>query len=302
MSVWNQALDAAGVREPGLRHDYSAQRQVVARYRRTSYLAARMLLPRPMLPHVIAMTAFMHHGDNLLDSGPQDGRADAWAEWEKRVREALETGESDQPLIHAVVHTVATLPRTRGHIEAYLATASAELEFAGFATDADYAAYVDAYTLPAFMLIAGLLAPEDDDTQFRAACRTYIDGSQRLDFVNDLAEDLREGRFAIPAETLEHFGVAREDLASGEDLPGVRELLRSEIGRARETLTAARPLAELTPPAYRPMVRALIEVELLTAKAAEVKEADLLRAPAGPSAPAALRVLLREYRQARRVR
>ncbi|WP_329536705.1 hypothetical protein OG568_49605 (plasmid) [Streptomyces sp. NBC_01450] len=42
------------------------------------------------------------------------------------------------------------------------------------------------------MVVAALLGPDGHQAAYRAACRTYIDASQRLDFVNDLAEDLRQ--------------------------------------------------------------------------------------------------------------
>jgi phytoene synthase len=151
MSSWNQSLDAAGVR--------------------ASYLAARLLLPKAVLPHVVAATAVMHHGDNLLDTGPKPQRVAAWASWEQEVRKALESGVSDDPLIRTLLHTTAAYPRLREVVEEYLATATAELEFAGFATEADYQAYVDAYSLPAFMLVASLLKPEHEDVDFRAGCR-----------------------------------------------------------------------------------------------------------------------------------
>ncbi|MET9072991.1 hypothetical protein ABZX95_12585 [Streptomyces sp. NPDC004232] len=72
-----KSLNAAGVREPGLREDYDRQRQLVRRFRRTAYLAARLLLPRPLLAHVVAATAVMHHGDNILDTAPLSQRAGA---------------------------------------------------------------------------------------------------------------------------------------------------------------------------------------------------------------------------------
>ncbi|GGO90609.1 phytoene/squalene synthase family protein [Wenjunlia tyrosinilytica] len=307
MSTWSRALDAAGITDPALRDDYTEQRVLVAGFKRSAYVAARLLLPRPLVPHVIAATAFMHRSDNVLDEGPLDERTAAYAAWEKQVREGLDTGGSDEPVIRALLHTMTAHPRLRGHVEDYLTTAAADLDFTGFATEADYQAYVDAYSLPAFMLVAGLLAPRDGDGPggsegYREACRTYIDASQRLDFVNDLAEDLRDGRLTLPEEALAHHGVTRADLESAKDTDGTRALIREALDKARRTLDVSRGLVDRTPPAGRPLVRALIRLDDLTLAAARAEGAGLLRASASPSAPSALRVLAREYLRARRLR
>jgi 15-cis-phytoene synthase len=299
---WNAALDAAGVEDPALRRDYTEQRRLVARFRRSSYLAARLLLPRPVLPHVVATTAFMHHTDNLLDSGPQAGRAAAYTAWERRVRAGLAAGGSDDAVIRALVHTVSVRPAALGHVERYLRTATTDLEFAGFDTEADYQDYVDRYSWPAFMLVAGLLEPEGGSAEYRAACRTYIDASQRLDFVNDLAEDLADGRLNLPLADLERFAVTRAQLERGQVTPGARRLLAYALGRAREAMTAARALTDLAVPAGRPLVRALIAIEGATVEAADARGAKLLRGPARPPLTATARALLRERAAARRGR
>ncbi|MER7834710.1 squalene/phytoene synthase family protein [Streptomyces sp. NPDC096040] len=299
MSAWNQSLTAAGIREPELRRDYSTQRRTVRRYRRSAYLACRMLLPPAVQPHVVAATAVMHHGDNLLDSGPESQRAQAWAGWEQRVRTGLETGTSDDPLVRTLLHTVTAYPRHREVVEAYLATATAELEFTGFATEADYQDYLDAYSLPAFLLIGALLGPETDPGgRFLAGCRRLIDGSQRLDFVNDLAEDLREGRPGIPAETLKRFSVTAEDLTAGQASPGLRSLVAHEVETARVDLRSARELLELLPAAHRPLVETLIEIELLTAEAVLAPGTDVLRGSASPSTAGTLKLVLGARRRA----
>ncbi|WP_329596101.1 squalene/phytoene synthase family protein [Streptomyces pseudovenezuelae] len=302
MTAWNQSLDAAGIREPELRRDYGAQRESVARFRRASYLAARLLLPRAVLPHVVAATAVMHHGDNLLDTGPKPQRVAAWASWEQAVRKALDNGASDDPLIRTLLHTRAAYPRLGDVVEEYLSTATAELEFAGFDTEADYQAYVDAYSLPAFMLVASLLGPERADEDFRAGCRMFIDGSQRLDFVNDLAEDLAEGRLGIPTETLERFSVTAKDLAERHESSRVRELVESQIETARASLLAAKALPALTANPNAVLLEAVIEIELLTADAALARGAQLLRGAVSPPVVGSLRVMLAARRRARKQR
>ncbi|MEU5729509.1 squalene/phytoene synthase family protein [Streptomyces antimycoticus] len=299
MGLWGTALDAAGISDPRLREDYTHQRKLVAAYRRSSYLAARLLLPPPLLPHLIAATAFMHRTDTLLDSGPVEERAGAFAEWAKGVRDGLAGGESEHAAVRPLLHTVSAHPGLRERVEGFLDAAPLELEFTGFATEADYQRYVDTYALPAFMLIAGLIAGEDTPVGYREACRVYIDGSQRLDFVNDLSEDLADGRLNLVRETLDAHGVARVDLENARDTTGTRSLLAHLLGQARQSLSTSRSLVGLVPPEGRPLFRAMIQIEQLTATAAADKGPGVLRAPARPPLPATARVLLRERRHAR---
>lgn len=256
-------------------------------------MAARLLLPPPLLVHVVAATAVMHHGDNLLDTGPLPQRETAWASWERQVHEALRTRTSDNPLLRAFAHTVSAHPRLGGIVETYLTTATAELHFTGFTTEADFQAYVDAYSYPAFMLVAGLLAPEGDDLRYRTACRTFIEGSQRLDFVNDLAEDVREGHVGVPVETMERFGVTADSLAAGVGGPPLRDLVTEQVTTARTALLAARELSALTGADGRRLAGALVEIELLTAKAVLARGAGVLHGSANPPLGGTLRVLAR---------
>ncbi|MFI1303839.1 squalene/phytoene synthase family protein [Streptomyces sioyaensis] len=302
MSMWTTRLDAAGIHDPQLREDFTRQRALVAGYKRAAYIAVLLLLPRPLAPHMIAATAFMHHTDNLLDHGPLPQRAAAYAAWEEEVNQAIATGTSDHPVIRPLLHTGARHPRLLGHVKDFLRTAATDLEFTGFATESDYQRYLDAYSLPAFMLVAGLLVPGDEPAGYRAACRTYIDGSQRLDFVNDLAEDLAEDRLTIPQDTLVSHGVTRTDLVDAQDTPEVRALLRHLLHQARADLAASHRVIEFLPAANRPFARALIALEKATVDAAGAKGPGLLTSAARPAVPALLTILTREYRHARRLR
>ncbi|MFD9904644.1 phytoene/squalene synthase family protein [Streptomyces sp. NPDC059063] len=296
MNSWQATLSAAGIDSPRLRADFTRLRRVVSRYRRHQYLAVRLLLPRAVVPHVIAATVFMHHTDTVLDrQGPLKERAAAYDRWEKSVREALAARHSEHPVLRPLLHTCAAFPRLERDIDAFLGAGRVDLEFSGFDGEEDYQRYIDAYSLPAFMVVAGLLAPGADEAGYRGACRQFIDGSQRLDFVTDVAEDLRAGRLNIPAQTLARHRVTRADLAARKDCEQVRLLLEELIRTARATLAQSYALVAHLPQAHRPMGRALIGMEELTADAATLKGAQLLRSPARASVPAALRLLAREY-------
>ncbi|MFD9123797.1 squalene/phytoene synthase family protein [Kitasatospora sp. NPDC059571] len=302
MGSWERALDTAGIGDPGLREDYGRQRRQVTRYKREAVLAAQLLLPAGLVPHVIAATAFMHRTDSLLDSGPPADRRAAYARWEQEVRDGLTTGGTDDPELRPLLNTVAAHPALRDRALEHLAGAAADLDFAGFVTEADYRRYVDDYSLPAFMVIATLLGPDGDQTAYRTACRTFIDASQRLDFVSDLAEDLADGRLTIPEQVLDRHGVTRTDLEQARNLPAVRSLITEQLDRVDRTLAEARAVVGLVPPAHRPMVRCMIGLDELTSAAARADVPALLHRSAGPAKPAALRLLGREYLRARRLR
>ncbi|MFF7636270.1 phytoene/squalene synthase family protein [Kitasatospora sp. NPDC008050] len=300
MGGWQRALSAAGITEPGLRADYERQRTRVAAYKREVPLALGLLMPPSVVPHLIAATAFIHHTDNLLDSGPRESRKAAYVQWEQDVTDSLTRAHSDDPELRPLLNTVAAHPVLRECVLDFLAGAAADLDFAGFATEADYQHYLDAYSLPAFMVVATLLGPDGDQQAYRAACRLFIDASQRLDFVSDLAEDLAQGRLTIPAQRLERHGVTRGDLEQARDLPAVRELITGLLDEVDRTLAESRAVVGLVPPAHRPMVRCMIGLDELTGAAARRDIPALLRRSAGPGTLGAVRLLGREYLRARR--
>ncbi|WJY36581.1 squalene/phytoene synthase family protein [Streptomyces sp. P9-2B-2] len=309
MATWPKTLDQAGITDPALRRDYSEQRQLVAHYARAEYTAVRLLLPAPLVPDVIAATAFMHHSDNLIDQGPAEERIAALADWESRVQAALKSGEADQPVLRTLLDTLTRQPQLRQYVEDFLAGAPLEVKTAGFATEGDFQHYIDGYSLPAFLLIACLLGDGAPTAAYVAGCRTFIEASQRLDFLNDLAEDLADGRLGIPEELLTHHGLTRDGLTgtgpTGKDgaaVDGLRPLLADQVRQIRSGFSASYGLVDLVPARNRPFVRALVSIQGLTLRAAARKGTALLDGSARPPVAAALRILAREYAAARRGR
>ncbi|MFB6437359.1 phytoene/squalene synthase family protein [Streptomyces sp. NPDC056411] len=314
MATWPKTLDQAGITDPALRRDYSEQRQLVAHYARAEYTAVRLLLPAPLVPDIIAATAFMHHSDDLIDQGPVDERIAALADWESRVHAALKSGEADEPVLRTLLDTLARRPQLRQYVEDFLAGAPLEVRTTGFASERDFQHYVDGYSLPAFLLIACLLGDGAPTAPYVAGCRTFIEASQRLDFLNDLAEDLAAGRLGLPEELLTRHGLTRSGLTgsgltgsgstgkSSTAVDGFRALLGEQARQIRAGLVASYGLVDLVPAHNRPFVRALITIQGLTLRAAARKGTALLHGSARPQLAAALRVLVREYAAARRGR
>ncbi|MFJ5831412.1 squalene/phytoene synthase family protein [Streptomyces sp. NPDC093089] len=294
--MWKRALDRAEVREPRLRREYTEQRRAVRRYRTAEYAAARLLLPAGVLPHVVAAVAFMHDTDDRIDRGEPEERAAALGEWAGLVGKAFAEGDSGLSVLRCLVRTAERNPDVRGYVDEFLRGCEREVAWRSIADDEELEQYVREYCLPALMLTACLVAPSDASAraEFEDGCHRLMRAMQRIDFLEDLPEDVRAGRSGVPVDAVERHGadLTRPGAALGR-------LVEEQAGRAAADLAAAAPLAGVVDSSYRPFMRALLGVQHLRLDAVRRAGASLATRPSGPSAPAAAVLLLRETVAAR---
>ncbi|WP_369275830.1 squalene/phytoene synthase family protein [Streptomyces sp. R11] len=242
----------------------------------------RLLFPPELQPHVLTACAFVGHTDDLCDNGPVHGRADALYQWADQTRDALETGRSRQPLLAAYICTLQArqMPHTWTHT--FLQGIVHDLSFHGFPTETDYQAYVDRITWPALMTTVGLLHPGGPAEETSAYWRRFADACQRLDFLADLAEDLRAGKLCLPQEDLDRHDVTRADLELGRDSPQLRALIAHTCTRARASLTdASTVLFRISSPIHHPLLHTLLELQRHRLDAIERRGSSLPRRPVG---------------------
>jgi phytoene synthase len=135
------------------------------------------------------------------------------------------------------------------------------------------------------------------DAVFRARCRSFAEGLQRLDFLTDLTEDLGEGRLYLPQEDLDRFGVTRAALEQGQDGAAVGELVAFTCHRTRQALMGSRALLDSTAPSFRPLQRALLDLADHQLSRVERSGASITRRAVGYGIRKPFAVLLRERRQ-----
>ncbi|RDG37327.1 squalene/phytoene synthase family protein [Streptomyces corynorhini] len=297
MNGWRRGLTEAGVRERGLRESYTRQATRLARYAPAQYAALRLLLPPATAVHVVAAVSFMHTCDELLD---QDGRASVetraarFARHEARVRAALASPGAPTGDLAPLWHTVRAHPRLAAHVDAFFRAAPADLYFTGFAGEPDFLAYVDEYVLPGLLLIGAVLAgPGESEERLRENVRLLAVPIQRIDFLTDLAEDLRSGRVCLPRSDLRAAGVGPGELRQGRATARVRTLLARTAAKCWADLAAARPAVAGVPALYAPMVAAQLDVYAHLLQQAQAHGARLLRGGVRPRIPAAAAILLR---------
>lgn len=297
MGMWGRVLDRAGVREPEARRGYTAQRQEVRRFAPAEYLAARLLLPAALQPDVVVLVGFMHETDDRIDRGSRREREEALERWRRLVDEALASGASPHPVLQTLAWAVRRRPVLGGRVDAFLAGASQEVAWERFATEAEVDRYIEEYSLPALMLSMCLLAPVGDaeSAEFERACLALITAMQQLDFLEDMAEDVREGRTGLSDEALARHGLTRGDLRPGAAAAErVAALVAAQADRAAASLNAARPIVDLAAAAYRPFLRAVWQVQEVRAAAVRRAGASLVARPCGPSPVRCVAVLLRQ--------
>ncbi|MEU6377203.1 squalene/phytoene synthase family protein [Streptomyces sp. NPDC046909] len=287
------------MQDPALRDDYSVAARVFARRILAHYAVVRLLVAPALQPHLIAAYAFLARTDDLADQGPLHERLPRWRAWSEQVTAGLDSGQAQDPVLRAFLHTVSVRQLPHHWVHTYLKATDEELHFTGHATEADFQRYVDHLALPALMLIEDLQHEGGGDADFRSRCRSFAEGLQRLDFLTDLTEDLGEGRLYLPQEDLDRFGVTRAALEQGQDTEAVRELIAFTCRRTRQALTDARALPAATAPSFRPLQRALLELAEHQLSRVERTGSAVTRRTVGYGIRKPLAVLFRERRAMR---
>ncbi len=255
------------------------------------YLAVRLLVPASHQPHVLAGYAFASFTDDVCDRGTVQERTRRYDVWAEQVRAALSSGSARHPLLRAFLHTASARELPRHWVDSYLDGARIDLDFSGFATEADYQRYVEQLTWPFLMITSGLAHAGGGSAEFAAGCRLFADAAQRTDILTDLAEDLRGGRLYLPVSDLDQYGITRSDLEKGRDLPGVRALISATAGAARATLREAAVILDLCPAEHRRLMRFILDLHHQRLESVTARGASIVRRPVRDRPVACLRLL-----------
>jgi len=248
-------LRAAGILEPRAQAGYLQARRLNARHGRTYYLATR-LLPAAKRPYVHALYGFARHVDDIVDdldprltAAERARRFDAWAQ---AFLTDLERGASADPLVGAVLDTIARWQLPREHFADFLNSMRMDLVVAEYQSFADLSRYMWGSAAVIGLQMLPILGRADERAGWDGLRQPAINlglAFQLTNFLRDVAEDLDRGRIYLPLESLDRFGVDRAALqrarATGTACEPVRRLIAFELGRARELYRSARPGIDL---------------------------------------------------------
>jgi phytoene synthase len=246
--------------EDGLTAAYERCRELHKRHGRTYYLATR-LLPAWKRRHVHALYGFTRYADEIVDRTedlPGTERAARLAEWSDLFMAGLRGESVNDPLLPAVLHTIAVFDLDRADFSSFLQSMAMDLTVTSYATYADLLDYMDGSAAAIGTMMLPILG-SSDPVAAREPARQLGLAFQLTNFIRDVAEDLDRGRTYLPDEDLARFGVTPDDLIVAATLrsttPQIRALIEYEVGRARAHYAAAAPGVLLLAPASQACVR-----------------------------------------------
>lgn len=254
-------LDAAGIRDPGLRESYERCRRLNAAHGKTYYLAT-LLLPPEKRPYVHALYGFARYADEIVDDlgSSLDGarRAEWLSAWGERFLRDLGAGTSDDPICRAVVDTARRWDIPREHFEAFLRSMRMDLTVTEYPTYEDLLEYVYGSAAVIGLQMVPILGVQDGGAY--AAAQDLGIAFQLANFIRDVGEDLDRGRVYLPLEDLGSVGLTRADLERRVVDDRVRRLLAYEIARVRRLSRSASAGIPLLAPESRPCIEAAQEL------------------------------------------
>ena len=235
---------------------YERCRALHKRHGRTYYLATR-LLPQWKRRHVHALYGFTRYADEIVDQTeelPPAERASKLSDWSDRFVAGLRGEAIDDPLLPAVLHTIAVFDLDVDDFATFLRSMAMDLTVTSYATYDDLLDYMEGSAAVIGTMMLPILG-SSDPAAAREPARQLGFAFQLTNFIRDIAEDIDRGRIYLPESHLLRFGVTRADLERGVATPAVKELVRHEIGVAREHYAAAAPGIPLLEPASQACMR-----------------------------------------------
>ncbi|MEV6706996.1 phytoene/squalene synthase family protein [Micromonospora wenchangensis] len=239
---------------------YARSQELHRHHGRTYYLATR-LLPAWKRRHVHALYGFTRYADEIVDRTedlPPAERAALLDAWSSRFVAGLHGEPVDDPLLPAVLHTIAVFDLDRADFASFLRSMAMDLTVMAYPTYDDLLDYMEGSAAVIGTMMLPILG-SSDPAAAREPARQLGFAFQLTNFIRDVAEDLDRGRTYLPDEDLAKFNVTREDLlaarAAGRSTDRIRDLVEYEVTRAQAHYAAAAPGITLLAPASQACMR-----------------------------------------------
>ncbi|PYT29040.1 MAG: phytoene/squalene synthase family protein [Acidobacteria bacterium] len=238
-----------------LAESYSFCRRV-ARSRAKNFYYSFVLLPREQRNAMCAIYAFMRYCDDLSDE--PGASLEPLERWRCALVDALGGKFDAYPAWPAFFDTVQRYRIPHEYFFQVIEGVKSDLEPRRLATFDElyrYCYQVASVVGLTIIHVFGFDSPEA--LPLAEKCGVAF---QLTNILRDIGEDAARGRFYLPTEDLERFGVSAVDLAAGRRTDAIVRLMQFQAARARAYYDESRPLIDLVDKRSCPGLRALIRI------------------------------------------
>jgi phytoene synthase len=240
-----------------LRESYAFCERVARTQAKNFYVSFLLLAPEQRRA-MCAIYAFMRYCDDLSDEAGVADRAGAIARWSDDLHAALAGQSLENPIWPAFTDAVARYRIPHSYFDDMIAGVRSDLAPRRIETFEElyrYCYHVASVVGLTVIHIFGFDSPRA--LELAEKCGVAF---QLTNILRDVREDADHGRIYWPAEDLERFGVAPDDLRRSSVSPALRAMLEFEARRARAYYEESAALVNLIHARSRASLRALIGI------------------------------------------
>ena len=218
-------------------------REYCARLARSHYenfSVATWFLPRHLRQHFFNVYAYCRISDDLGDEvGDTAASLELLGQWQVEL-DACYDGAPKHPVFVALAETVRLFDIPRHEFSDLLTAFRQDQTVTRFETFNDVLRYCHYSANPVGHLVLYLCGYRDPERQQLSdfTCTAL----QLANFWQDVSIDYAKGRIYLPLEDLRQFNVSEEDIARDRNTPAFRQMMKFEVGRARDWFRQGLPL------------------------------------------------------------
>lgn len=264
-------LDAAGITDPVLRHDYRISRDLAREHGRTYFLATRFLPPERRSA-VHALYGFARTADDIVDDPSPHATPESKALKLQEFSDSMAAPVDAHPTVRAALDAADRYQLDPALFTAFLDSMRMDLTVREYATHADLDRYVWGSAAVIGLMVTPVMGTVTSVEEAAPYAADLGVAFQISNFIRDVGEDLRLGRIYLPMESLHRFGLDRRRLEREVVDDAVRGMLAAEIDRTRAIYRRSEPGIAMLAPGARGCVRVAYQLygDILSA----VEQAD----------------------------
>jgi phytoene synthase len=221
-----------------------------------SYYYSTYLLPKASRKYIHSLYAFCRYADDIVDDfDPSDlaSRKERLKKFGDDFYRDLKGGQSDDPILRAVVNTVKLFDIDIELFDKFLRSMEMDFSKTRYETYDELLVYMEGSAAVIGEMTLPVLEPSSKYA--REPARQLGFAFQLTNFIRDVEEDLKRGRIYLPLADIEKFG-ALKDLELCKNTDKVKDLVSLEIERASEHYAASIEGDKYLPPRSSACVQA----------------------------------------------